>query len=339
MNEAKQKAMQDVVEAARLLLLDESTPEWARVTPSSMTRLERIGMLQSAIMRLDHLTDDTDSTPDSGKRFADVEAKLLAAEKLARAAECLLRVPVTVSAIREEYALRQSLHDFYTADSPVCINNPFAAACKEENERAKVGDVVMHKHDSPGLHMCAVEGVNLTVEEVTERYVSVRGDGVRSKWIRIDHGHYTIVKRAEPKRTPQVGEFWRHADGDIMCVRGEDDWNGRLRPASQDMCERYRSHLWCLVRDDHEEWWHERDMQFVAPARKEGEFKSGDRVSFCDREWIVTPDPVQKVNGAGMYLRIHLPPDAAESKGGQFCPQAYAPIGMVTLKAPVEMRG
>ena len=315
MNEAKQKAAQDVVEAARLLLLDESMPEWARVTPSSMTRLERIGMLRSAVMLLDRLTDDTDSTPYSGKRFANAEAKLLAAEKLARAAEALLRVPVTVSAVREEYALRQSLHDFYTADSPVCINNPFAAVCKEENERAKVGDVVRPKTYKQDFVVTASDDYGVGGE---------RGFPALS---RLPHSEYIIVKRAGEKRTPQVGEFWRHKPtGDVERIR---DY-GALSKFG------YRTYL---MGDGESRWWAEHDMEFVASARKEGEFKSGDCVSFCGREWIATPDPMQMVNGAGMYLRIHLPPDAEESKPGQFCPQAYAPIDMVTLKVPVEMRG
>ena len=265
MNESKQKAAQEVVEVARLSASDESTPAWARVMPSWMTRTEKIGMLWNALRRYDLIPAETEYTAHSSKSFAD--------------------------------------------------------------ERAKVGDVVMHKHDSPGLHMCATEGVHLTVEEVTDRYVSVRGDGVWSKWIRIDHGWYEIVKRAEEKRIPQVGEFWRNKHNEeVGCV------DNQFRAIGGKYLIEIADQTWCAH-------WELDDMEFVAPARKDGEFKAGDRVLFCDREWIAIPDSEQDTNGIGPSLRIHLPPDAKESKPGQFCPRAYAPIGMVTLKVPVEMRG
>ena len=266
MNEVKQKAAQEVVEVARLLASDESTPAWTGVMPSWMTRTEKIGMLWNALRRYDLIHTETEYTAHSSKPFAD--------------------------------------------------------------ERAKVGDVVMHKHTSTGLHMCAIEGVHLTVEEATDRYVSVRGDGVRSKWIRIDHGWYEIVKRAEEKRFPKVGEFWRNkTTGVVKRIAAEAGMTAVGIGAGVD--------IWIMHDRD---WWREDDMEFVFPARTDGEFKAGDRVTFCDREWIATPDPMQRVNDGGLYLRIHLPPDAKESKPGQWCPQAYAPIDMVTLKVPVEMR-
>jgi hypothetical protein len=260
------------------------------------------------------------------------EAKQKAAQEVVEVARAVLHGAKLSDAMVDEWiikgedgralwsALRRigmSPDCYLTTDS----SKPFA------DERAKVGDVVMHKHNSPGLHMCAVEGVHLAVEEVTDRYVSVRGDGVRSKWIRIDHGWYEIVKRAEEKRIPQVGEFWRMTNGSLDGHVGMSVKSAFDIPAIR-FADGYTMPI------GGGPW-----MEFSAPARKDGEFKAGDRVLFCDREWIAIPDSEQDTNGIGPSLRIHLPPDAKESKPGQFCPRAYAPIGMVTLKVPVEMRG
>lgn len=158
--------------------------------------------------------------------------------------------------------------------SPDCyLSTP---ACKPfADERAKVGDVVMHKHNSPGLRMCAVEGVHLTVEEVTDRYVSVRGDGVRSKWIRIDHGWYEIVKRAEEKRIPQVGEFWRMTNGTL------DGWVGEIIKSAFDIPAIRFADGYAMPSGD------VRWMEFAFPARKAGDIKVGDLVEFAGHEWRV----------------------------------------------------
>ena len=305
MKETKLKAMQNVIDEARNLL------------GTQKGYFHTVGDLTSALYAYDQIPSETESTTDERKGFANAEAKLLAAEKLARAAEALLRVPVTVSAIREEYALRQSLHDFYTADTPVCINNPFAAVCNEEKERAKVGDVVMHKHDSPGLHMCAVEGVNLTVEEATDRYISVRGDGVRSKWIRIDHGSYTIIKRAEPKRTPQVGEFWRHTTTRRVKLVVDDSGMSVFHVRAWGMSGKNEK-----CPDD---WWREDHMEFAFPARKDGEFKIGDEVSVYGASATV-----QRIDESSL---VHI------SFAERQTPLVRISTSHLTLKVPAEMQG
>ena len=247
------------------------------------------------------------------------EAKQKAAQEVVEVARAVLHGAKLSDAMVDEWIIKgedgralwsalrgigMSPDCYLTTDS----SKPFA------DERAKVGDVVMHKHNSPGLHMCAVEGVHLAVEEVTDRYVSVRGDGVRSKWIRIDHGWYEIVKRAEEKRIPQVGEFWRHVGADIVgCVdRKCSDPKNFYFVAVADCA-------WC-----HE--WAVGNMEFAFPARKDGEFKVGDTVEFSGLEW-----GVRGFGSKGFVSAFVL--IGRESDEAWVRPEDFA------LKVPVEMRG
>ncbi len=254
MNEAKQKAMQDVVEAARWLTDEELTPTWERVNQSWMIRSgkissEKIDIVRDAIRRYDQTPSETEYTAHSGKRFAD--------------------------------------------------------------ERAKVGDVVMHKPNSPGLHMCAIEGVHLTVEEVTDRYVSVCGDGVRSKWIRIDHGWYEIVKRAEEKRFPKVGEFWRSKrSGSVKRIESQAEISSIGFP------------VWVMNGGG---WWSQDEMEFAFPARKDGEFRIGDEASVYG-----APATVLRVDDSSL---VHI------SFADKEMPWVRISVSHLTLRVPAEMRG
>jgi hypothetical protein len=248
-NEAKQKAMQGVADAAADVLLS------ARLT--------------------DRTLDEWFINGPEGRKLWD------ALRNIGMSPDCYLSTPA---------------------------RKPFA------DEQAKVGDVV---------RPIFAEDFVVTVSD-DFGVGGQSGFPVRS---RLPHDAYTIVRRAEEKRIPQVGEFWKSDAGMVWILESDPvprEWfdGAKVQTVAGRIVEFPAS-----------------EMEFAFSARADGEFKAGDRVLFCDREWIATPDPIQKVNGVGMYLRIHLPPDAKESKPGQWCPQAYAPIDMVTLKVPVEMRG
>lgn len=76
------------------------------------------------------------------------------------------------------------------------------------------------------------------------------------------------------------------------------------------------------------DWRDRQTMRFVAPARKDGEFKTGDIVAFADMEWAVGSG--EPANILGVY---HL----ALVSGGESW--VWARRDDLKLKVPVEMRG
>ena len=185
-------------------------------------------------------------------------------------------------------------------ESTASTCNPVAS------ERAKVGDVVRWE-------FCD-QSWEFIVDAVNEQYVL--SEGVMGQRRYAPHGLYTIVKRAEPKRTPQVGEFWRITDG---VRKGRVGVIKRAREGVGDLHISFAGYPFYLPVNLEL-------MEFVAPARKEGEFKAGDIVEFAGMEWRVSSSEPEKIVGT-YHIRLGHNPK-----------HVWALPGTIKLKVPVEMQ-
>lgn len=123
----------------------------------------------------------------------------------------------------------------------------------------------------------------------------------------------------KPKRSPQVGEFWK------------TDWGIVVIVAADPVPRQWFDGVHVRAADGRLKEFPTAKMTFVAKARKEGEFKVGDVVTFAGLEWRVASEEPEKIVG-DYHLRL-----VAQYR--ERLETVWVKKASVSLFVPVEMKG